>query len=590
MGAFSLLFQLVRMMFDPPLRVRRDSLVGFGTESLAILLSVAGPYLLKLVVDQFSQPVPPPAGLILLLLVFAIATGATGVSAAIRYHSTTRIVEVLTGKVTQDVLRSALPGLAQTADDGGPLFAQIERLPSNLQILIDGILWQVVPLLIQMAISLGVILAVVPWHYATLIGLILFFYLTVSLIGADSYQQQAETANARAADLSAALADILRNAPRVVFNGNVSAELADLSARGNARLQAVAMGARALGVMSVIQSAILVLGLAALLGLAANDVLTQRLTTGDFVLLHAYVLRLTLPLGGFGFLVRQTGGTLAQVSELLVLAQAHEPSSLSSRAVVQGPGTLRLTNIGFGYGQGRPVVRDVNASIGAGGFTVLAGANGSGKSTLARIMAGLLDPADGNVFVNDLCLAQVRADERHRYVLYVPQQIGLFNRTLRDNGLYPPTNLDSPRLLRLLLAFRFYDNGRVPDLDGPAGGQGRGLSGGQAQKLELARLAGVEAPVIILDETTSALDPASELILVDTLRRECAHSTLVLITHRRVIAERADQVLFMSDGALLFSGTHHVLMREAAYRGFWRGVSQDKADGRPAAQASEASK
>jgi ATP-binding cassette subfamily B protein len=567
------------MMFDPKLGVRRDAVFGIASESFAIALSVTGPYLLKLVVDQLSQAEPAPERFVLPLFLFALATGAAGASAAIRYHYTTRIVEALAAKVTQDVLRSALPGLARTADDAGPLFSQIERLPYNLQILIDGILWQVAPLLMQMAVSLGVILAVVPWHYAMLIGLILVLYLAASLVGADRYQLQAEITNARAADLTAALADILRNAPRVVFNGNVSGELDDIANRGRARLLEAGKGARALGAMTAVQSAILVLGLAALLGLAAYDVLGRRLTTGDFVLLHAYVLRLTLPLGGFGFLVRQTGRIFAQMRDIFVLAGPSVPSRLPSRTVMPGPGTITIAGLGFAYRDGPATVRDVNASIGAGGLTVLVGANGSGKSTLARLLAGLLDPTDGSVSVDGLSLAQIRAEERYRHVLYVPQQIGLFSRTLRKNALYPPTRLDSAKLLRLLLAFRFYGDGRAPDLDLPVGEGGQRLSGGQAQKLELARLAGVETPVIILDETTSALDPASELALVDILRRERAASTLVLVTHRLAIAEKADQILFMSDGALLFAGTHRTLMGETEYREFWLGFSEDKDEG-----------
>jgi ATP-binding cassette subfamily B protein len=567
------------MMFNPQLGVRRDAVFGIASESFAIILSVTGPYLLKLVVDRFSHAEPAPDRLFLLLFLFALVTGTAGASAAMRYNSTTRIVEALAGKVTQDVLRSALPRLARTADDAGPLFGQIERLPYNLQILIDGILWQVVPLLMQMTVSLGVIIAVVPWHYAMLIGVVLILYLAASLAGADRYQQQAETTNARAADLTAALADILRNAPRVVFNGNVRGELADIADLGHARLQTAERGARALGAMAAVQSAILVIGLAALLGLAAYDVFGRRLTTGDFVLLHAYVLRLTLPLGGFGFLLRQAGRTFAQMRDIFDLSEPTIPSRLPSRKLMPGPGTITIADLGFAYGNGPPSVRGVSASIGPGGLTVLAGANGSGKSTLARLMAGLLDPTNGNVSVDGLCLAQIRAEDRHQHVLYVPQHIGLFSRTLRENALYPPTRLDSAKLLRLLLAFRFYGDGRVPDLNLSVGEGGQRLSGGQAQKLELARLAGVEAPVIILDETTSALDPASEIALVDILRRERAASTLVLVTHRRAIAEMADQILFMSNGALLFAGTHQTLMDEPEYRAFWLGVAETQAEG-----------
>jgi ABC-type multidrug transport system fused ATPase/permease subunit len=186
-------------------------------------------------------------------------------------------------------------------------------------------------------------------------------------------------------------------------------------------------------------------------------------------------------------------------------------------------------------------------------------------------MAGVLTPASGEVVVAEVPLSSVPAAQRFRFLLYVPQATGLLNRTLLENALYPPSNQTEAELTRLLTDWHFYDPGRDIDFHAGVGEQGERLSGGQVQKLELARLAGVNAPAIIMDESTSALDPTSEAEIIRTLRTGFAgRTTMVLITHRQSLAEMADQVLFMKNGRLVRTGSHETLLRDsAAYTRLW---------------------
>ena len=203
---------------------------------------------------------------------------------------------------------------------------------------------------------------------------------------------------------------------------------------------------------------------------------------------------------------------------------------------------------------------------------MIVGANGSGKSTLAQLIAGLLAPTRGTVRVGGVDLASVPPAVRHKVVLYVPQFIGLFNRSIADNALYPPTRYTDVELRQLLDAWQFHEPGRAIDLASLVGEQGERLSGGQIQKLELARIAGIEAPAIILDESTSALDPSGEEIVIATLRKRFAgKTTLVMITHRPTVAEAADQVLFVRSGRLLRAGRHADLLRDSGvYGSHWK--------------------
>ena len=154
-------------------------------------------------------------------------------------------------------------------------------------------------------------------------------------------------------------------------------------------------------------------------------------------------------------------------------------------------------------------------------------------------------------------------------MLYVPQFIGLFHRPLRDNALYPPAETDEATLIRRLEGWRFCTHNAAISLQGQSGERGGALSGGQVQKLELARLCAVKTPILILDESTSALDAASEADVISTLRARASGRLLTLVTHKRNLAATADHVIFVAAGQIPASRNHQALMANPAYRSLW---------------------
>lgn len=322
--------------------------------------------------------------------------------------------------------------------------------------------------------------------------------------------------------------------------------------------------------LSVLQCATVSIGLTLLLWFVGTEVRLGRVTIGDFVLLQAYALCLALPFSGFGFSASQASVAMANIGDVLELAGRFSSRSGVS-APVKGPLVLGLKNVTFCYGGDVPAVTDLTADIVPGSFVVIAGRNGSGKSTLAQLMAGILEPGEGTIRVSGLNLADIAPEQRHRYILYVPQYIGLFNRTLGENALYPPTSLSAGGIADLLAQWCFYEGAGKVDFMIQVGEQGERLSGGQIQKLELARLMGVRAPVVILDESTSALDPRIEETIIGDLRERIGcRTTLILISHEKRLAEAADEVFFMSAGRLVGRGGHDQLVRDIpGYADLW---------------------
>jgi ABC-type bacteriocin/lantibiotic exporter with double-glycine peptidase domain len=317
------------------------------------------------------------------------------------------------------------------------------------------------------------------------------------------------------------------------------------------------------------QWTVMLLALGVIVSMAVADCIAGRLTSGDFVLLQAYAFRLVLPLSTVAFILSQSAAALASVGDVLQLV-ADLPSGADAGWPCQKAMPVVIEQVSYSYGPGLRGLEDVTVEFPAGSHSVIVGANGSGKSTLAQLIAGSLSPAAGRVRVGGERPDQMSDAQRARLVLYVPQRASLFNRDLRANLLYPPANQGEEEALRWLENWSFHDGGRPVDPSLSVGEAGSALSGGQAQKLELARLMGVRVPCLILDESTSALDPRSEARIIADLRRAIGlTTTLIFVSHRVAMAETADQVIWMRAGRVAGVGGHADLLADEAYRALW---------------------
>ncbi|ESQ83772.1 ATP-binding cassette domain-containing protein [Asticcacaulis benevestitus] len=563
---------LARQMVSRDARVRGDVVIGAGLELVGIGLGIGGPFALKLLVDGLYTGQIEAFPMMVYVGLFVLTWTGANVVGVWRMIYSTRVIDRLSQQLITAALESHLPEAARARDaDRGQVGGQLERLPFSLMVVVDGLIWRAVPLLIQVLGSLWLLAGIIPLRYALIMAVVLAGYVGATWLGATRHQALAQTANAAISVLSRNFTDVLRNARRVVLNGAVALEIDRLE--GQFADKRLANGRMMVGLlnMSLCQYGLVGGGVLLLLVLAGLDVLQHKMTVGDFVLLQAYAFRLASPLSGFGFILSQSAISIANIADVMCLCSEPERTAPVS-AAKPGPAAISLRNVSFGYGPGLPGLQDINLDIPAGSFTVIVGPNGSGKSTLAQIISGLLEPSVGTVTVAGEDMALAPRSARHMRVLYVPQLTGLFARSMLSNALYPPTAQTEHGLADLLAQWNFYEAGRQVDLRLEVGEQGERLSGGQIQKLELARIAGIKVPAILLDESTSALDPASEEAVISTLRQTFGgQTTLVLITHRIRLAELADQVLFLKGGKLVRQGTHAALLTDsAAYASLWR--------------------
>lgn len=571
MSTLQLLLHLTKLMLSKRLGVRLDNVRAVALEFVGIGLGVAGPYALKLLVDGLSAGRMPPLYLIACVALFVGSWAGPSLISTVHLVYTTRVIDALARHISTEALATRLPTSTAGRDgDSGRTLGLLERLPYSLSLVVEGLIWRTGPILIQLIVSLAIIGGLIPFRYVVILAAVLIGYVVATWLGAVRHRVHANATNAAAAEVSQTLGDVLRNARRVVLNGALGRELRQIGTLYTAKRRETERMYWSLVTMSALQYGIVGLGLLLLLVMSGLDVGAGKMSAGDFVLLQAYAFRLAMPLSGFGYILAQAGVSIANIRDALGLIEG-APDAGQPTASPSGAATIALKGVTFSYGAGLSGISDVSAVIAPGDFVTIVGPNGSGKSTLAQLIAGVLTPSFGTIEINGQDLATVARADRHGLVLYVPQFIGLFNRSLMDNALYPPTTLAERDLAALLVDWRFYEAGREIDFAIQLGEQGERLSGGQIQKLELARLAGVRVPAVILDESTSSLDPRSEADVIATLRRKYGDATtLIMITHRPGLVRTADQVLFMQAGDLVGAGRHNELLaRSEEYRQLW---------------------
>lgn len=563
---------LLAEMIGRALRLRAFLFLGLVLETLGLIMTVAYPVALKDLIDLLAGQGGSALALVSAIVLAAACWAGPNLTGACRHFCTTRICGVLANEFTRRSVASQLPLLATTAKgETGAMLGALERMPFSLQLIVDGLMWQVLPLIVQLVVSLVVLAGLAPTPYAWLTTGLLGLVLACAYFNARRWKKLAAGINAASGRMSHIQTDVIRNARRVVFNGNVAGELRWIASGGLEKRQAAEAGAVSLIHFSFVQNALLCAGVLLIFYLGALDIRAGVMTVGTFVLIQSYLFRLTQPAASFVFLILGAGVAMENIAAVLDMATPAPADSDHAHHRPVGPAPISIERLGFSYGAGLPEIGDIDLEIASGSFVAIVGPSGAGKSTLAQLIAGLKSPARGRVMVGGADLSSVEPDERSRHILYVPQFISLFDRPLRDNLLYHPADHDEAAASGLLSEWRFANAGQAIDLDAMVGEMGEKLSGGQVQKVEFARVFGVKVPAIVFDESSSSLDPVSEQLIIDRLRSELLpNSTILFVTHRQAVAQRADSVVFLHGGKMAATGHHRKLLEMSPdYRGLW---------------------
>jgi ATP-binding cassette subfamily B protein len=574
-------------------KYRRRTALALALLILAKAAGVSVPLLLKAVVDRFSRPesltesVPamaagdPGTSLALVLPVFLLLAYAL-----LRFAGTlfTELRDLVFAPVTRRTVIAfsqrtfshllALNPKFHTQRNTGSLIRDVERGTSGIGFLLGAGLFTVVPTLVEFAAVLGVMAYGYSLWFTLVIVVTFVVYAALTMGLTQRRELRQRRVNEMDSRANGRLVDTLLNYETVKTYARENFERDRYLAICDQWVSSSIQNQRALSVLHISQSAVIAAGVAAVMLLAGQQTVRGAMTVGDLVLVNAYVIQICLPLNALGFVFREARDALVNTEKLFdLLAQQPEIVDRADTPplAVQG-GTVSFENVDFGYEPGRQILYDVSLTIPAGHTVAVVGGSGSGKSTLARLLLRLYDVRSGRITVDGQDLRAVRTDSLREAIGIVPQDTVLFNDTIAYNIAYGRVGAGLPDVIEAAKAAQVHEFilSLPEQYETMVGERGVKLSGGEKQRIAIARAFLKNPPIMIFDEATSALDTRAERAIQGELDRIAQGRSTLIIAHRLSTIVNADEIIVMDKGRIVERGRHESLLaRDGLYGQLW---------------------
>jgi ATP-binding cassette subfamily B protein len=547
----------------------------------AKVASVAVPLLLKRLVDALGVSVSDPRALLVLpvglLLGYAGLRLATSVFTELREIVFARATFGAAKKVSLATFEhlNALSLRFHLERQTGGLTRDIERGTKALQTLVSYSLYTIIPTLVELAFVL-VLLGTrfdAGYVWITLGALVLYGTYTITITEwRTKYRKAMNEADSRA---NTKAIDALINFETVKYFNNERFE-SERYERGLETYREAQMKSQAtLSMLNTGQQLIIAASLVALLWRATGGVVAHRMTLGDFVMVNALLIQLYVPLNFLGVLYREVKQGLTDLERMFALLE-------KEREIADAPGATELRvaggavvfdRVSFAYDPARSILHDVSFEIPAGATVAVVGPSGAGKSTLARLLYRFYDVTGGAIRIDGQDLRAVTQASLRKAIGIVPQDTVLFNDTVGYNIAYGRPGATQDEIEAAARAARIHDFIRATPqgYETTVGERGLKLSGGEKQRIAIARTLLKNPPLMIFDEATSALDSANERAIQAELAQAAQGRTTLVIAHRLSTVVGAAQILVMADGRIVERGTHaELLALDGRYAHMWR--------------------
>lgn len=552
---------------------------------LAKVAVVSVPLALKRIVDELSHPEAVAILPVALLAGYALLRFASTLFNELRDLAFSRVTQhtVATYALNTFSHLHALGARFHSKRRIGGLLPDIDRGTNGIAFLLGVALFTIVPTFLEIAMVVGIVTTRYSQWYTAILAVTFIIYcgFTVAFTARRAiYQRRVNRLDSNAKSL---LADSLINYDTVKYFTNEKTEARRFSHIMSNWTEAQVLNQKALFTLHVGQSAIIAFGVAAVMLLAGSDVVNRTMTVGDLILINAYVIQICLPLNTLGFVYREARDALVNAEKLFQLLrekpEISEPADLPPLHVTRGE--VVFENVSFAYDPERPILHNVSFRIPPGGTVAVVGGSGSGKSTLARLLLRFYDAGSGAIYVDGQDIRKVNSSSLREAIGVVPQEALLFNDTIGYNIAYGRDGATQEQVIEAARAAHIHDliESLPEKYDTPVGERGVKLSGGEKQRIALARAILKNPPLLIFDEATSALDTASEQAIQAELDALAVNRTTLVIAHRLSTVVDATEILVMERGRIIERGAHaQLLQQNGAYARLWQLQLREDAD------------
>ena len=465
----------------------------------------------------------------------------------------------------------------------GGLSRIIERGVKGVDFLLRFLLFSVGPLILELLLVAAIFFFLFDvWYLAVVVGTIALYVWFTFTVTEWRVKLRREM-NDRDTDANQKAIDSLLNFETVKYFGAERREGQRYDAAMEGYEAAAIKTASSLAFLNFGQALLITMGLIAVMVMAALGVQNGDLTVGDFVMVNAYMIQITLPLNFLGTVYREIRQSLVDMGEMFdLLGQPAEIEDKPGATQIKvSNGIVVLENVHFGYDAARPILKGVSLKVGAGETVAIVGPSGSGKSTIGRLLFRFYDVSEGRLSIDGQDVRDVTQESLHGVIGVVPQDTVLFNDTIRYNIAYGRDGASEDEIVAAAKAAQIHDFiAALPNgYDTAVGERGLKLSGGEKQRVGIARTLLKDPPVLLLDEATSALDTETEREIQSALRKAAEGRTVITIAHRLSTISDADLIVVLEDGEVAEQGTHDALLkRKGRYASLWaRQSSEDDA-------------
>ncbi|MBI5917913.1 MAG: ABC transporter ATP-binding protein/permease [Nitrosomonadales bacterium] len=576
-------WQTIRTMFPYLLEFKGRLVAVVVLLVFSKLANVAVPLALKEIVDAMSVTQAMLAVPVALIVGYGVLRLISTLFGELR--------DAIFAKVTQRAIRRvalevfghlhALSLRFHLERQTGGVSRDIERGTRGISFLLTFLLFNILPTFLEIfLVALILLQKYSPWYAGiTFITLVIYIVFTVKVAGWRMNLRR--TMNELDSQANTRAIDSLLNYETVKYFGNERYESERYDRQMESWETAAVRDKVSLAALNAGQSCIIGVGVTLLMLMAANDVSQGRMTVGDLVLVNVFMLQLYMPLHFLGFVYREIKNALADMEKMFGLME-------ENREIQDAPGAVplqaanpvvRFEHVDFGYDADRQILHDVSFDIPAGHTVAVVGSSGAGKSTLSRLLFRFYDVTAGRISINGQDLRGVTQESLRAAIGIVPQDTVLFNDSIYYNIAYGRPGTTRAEVEQAARSAHIHDFivALPQGYDTVVGERGLKLSGGEKQRVAIARTLLKDPAILIFDEATSALDSKSEKAIQDELRTIARDRTTLVIAHRLSTIADAEQILVMEQGRIAERGSHRELLeRQGQYAQMWALQQQEQ--------------